>query len=68
MDKTFYVTHNIILNSATTALFSCLPILDYPVIDSISAVPYSQYPMVQFIGTTALIIVHTTRIELKLVA
>lgn len=45
-----------------------LPILDNPVIHSISPIPNSQYPMIQLICIAVLVIIDATGVELELVA
>ena len=45
-----------------------VPVFDNPVVHIITAIAHSQHTMVQLVSTAFLIIIHSTGIELKLVA
>ena len=45
-----------------------VPVFDDPVVHIVAAIAHSQHTVVQLVGTAVLIVIHTTGVELKLVA
>ena len=60
--------HGSELTKVTLTCLCIIPVFDNPVVHIITTIAYSQHTVVQLVSTAVLIVIHTTGVELKLVA